>query len=108
VFKSPGSKHGKMALLVPEKTPFSAIVFGTPIVLCSRGRPSQSVMTPVQFAEPLKGARLSCRRQYREAANTAGSMREPRAQSVAGFNFAMWSVSSSSVARPVKYMLTIS
>ena len=33
----------------------NAIVFGTPIVLCSRGRPSQSVLTPVQFAEPLKG-----------------------------------------------------
>ena len=97
-----------MALLPLEKAPFSAIVFGTPIVLCSRGRPSQSVMTPVQFAEPLRGARLSCRRQHRAAANAAGSMREPRAQSVAGFNFAMWSMSSSSVARPVKYMLTIS
>ena len=97
-----------MALLGLEKAPFSAIVFGTPIVLCSRGRPRQSVMTPVQFAEPLKWARLSSGRQHRAAANAAGSMGEPRAQSVAGFNFAMWSMSSSSVARPVKYMLTIS
>lgn len=86
----------------------TAIVFGTPIVLCSRGRPSQSVMTPVQFAEPLSGARLSSRRQHRAAANAADSMGEPRSQSVAGFNFAMWLMSSSSVARPVKYILTIS
>ncbi len=33
----------------------NAIVFGTPIVLCSRGWPRLSVMTPVQFGEPLRG-----------------------------------------------------
>jgi hypothetical protein len=45
---------------------------------------------------------------YRAAANTAGPMGEPRAQSVTGFNFAMWFSSSSSVAQPMKYRQTIS
>jgi hypothetical protein len=83
-------------------------VFGTPCVLGGLGRgPSVSMWTLSRLGLAV-GCGLLSRRQYRAAANAADPMGEPRAQLVAGFNFAMWLASSSSVAHPMKYRQIIS
>ena len=102
-------KTGKMALFLPSKKrhfPQSCSahhLFGAIWSVAEPGR--------VRFDARGGGSRLRDtvgRRQHRAAANAAGCRSKPRAQSVAGFNFAMWFSSSSSVAQPMKYRQTIS
>jgi hypothetical protein len=85
-----------------------AIVFGTPFVL-DRDRP-KCVRPPGLYAAGLGFCRLAGDglASSPRSSERRRPMGEPRAQSVTGFNFAMWSKSSSSVAQPMKYRQTIS
>jgi hypothetical protein len=65
-------------------------------------------LAPDTYFRAAMRPRVPRRRHHRAAANAAGSTGEPRVQSVAGFNFVMWLMSSSSVAQPMKYRHTIS
>ena len=102
--------HGgsKTPIFFTEVNGDMPIVFGTAFVL---GRAavfgSSDLACDLYVSEavrpPLRGLA-----HHSAAANAAGSTGEPRAQSVAGFNFAICSISSSSVAQPMKYIQTIS